>query len=276
MQRLLIALGLVCLVLAGFTGCGPSEEELAAQEDEQHRQQLQDLQQQEQALNEMRAELADLRAQLEATADGEETDGGDETGDEATAEEPPEDPAARIAQLEGEVQEAAEKLYTDVGNFLNEEVPMLEGEEPTDIQKAALRIKSNEDMVLAREYIVEGGDYKRAISIYQAALQVDPDNEDLEAALAEAEANRFMTEERLSQVEKGMNEEEVREVLGRPIHYNIREYEEGGQLVTGWFYPKSENGDAAAVFFRQRRGEFQVYKIDFNAVEGRTEDEDEG
>lgn len=277
MQRQLIALGLACLTLVGFTGCGPSEEEMAAQENEAHQQRLAELQAQYDALQAKRAEVKELKAELAATPEeGEETteaEGADQGGDETAIEEGAEDPAARLEQLEDEVRTDSEELYSAVGNFLNEDVPMLQGEEPTEIQKAALRIKSAEDMVLAREYIVEGGDYKRAIAIYQAALDVDPDNTALQEALTEAEAKRFMTEERLSQVKNGMTQEEVREVIGRPIHYNIRDYEQGGKTVTAWYYPKNEEGAAAAVWFRQRRGEPQVYRVDFNAVEGKQSDE---
>lgn len=276
MQRLIIALGIGCLVLTGLAACGPSEEEIEAQADEQHRQLLADLESQQQELRAKRQELRDLEARLEARLEGgpEEDDGaGDGEGDaaEAEVEAAGEDLEARIQQLQTQVNDAAEDFYNAIGTFLNDEVPMLQGEEPTEIQKSALRMKSSEDMLLAREYIEKGGDYKRAINIYQQALLVDPDNPELQAALAEAQGNRFMTEERFSQVKNGMNEGEVREVLGPPNLYNVKEYPD--QDVTAWYYPKNEQGAAAAVFFRPRGGELRVYKIDFEATPGRTDEE---
>lgn len=263
MQRLIIALGIGCLVLLGLTACGPSEEELEAQANEQHQQLLADLESQHQALNAKREELRALQARLEEAP---EVDDGEADGAEAEDATGGEDLEAQIQQLEMEVSGAAEEFYAAIGTFLNEEVPMLQGEEPTEIQKSAIRMKSSEDMILAREYIDKGGDYKRAINIYQQALAVDPDNAELQEALAEAQANRFMTEERFSKVKRGMSQEEVREVLGPPNLYNIQEYPE--QKVTAWYYPKNEQRAAAAVWFRPQRGEIRVYKMEFNASKG--------
>ena len=66
---------------------------------------------------------------------------------------------------------------------------------------------------------------------------------------------------------KGMTEDEVREALGQPNLYNIKEYED--KNVTAWYYPTNEQGAAAAVFFRPRQGTLKVYNTDFDAVPGR-------
>jgi outer membrane protein assembly factor BamE (lipoprotein component of BamABCDE complex) len=121
-------------------------------------------------------------------------------------------------------------------------------------------------MMVAEEYISMGGNYKRAMSIYEAALMVDPDNEDLQAALAEAEANRYMSRERFDRVDNGMTRDEVRELLGTPYHANVREFPE--DRVIAWFYPVDAAGSAAAVYYRARRegDEYKVYESDFEEV----------
>jgi len=58
-----------------------------------------------------------------------------------------------------------------------------------------------------------------------------------------------------------MSEAEVIAALGRPLARNIRDYPE--KKVTAWFYPKSDNGEAAGVFFNAKK---EVYSTDFNAV----------
>ena len=129
--------------------------------------------------------------------------------------------------------------------------------------RQALGMKSDEDIVLAQEYIDKGGEYGRAIEIYKQLLISDPDNEKVLAAKALAEEMRYMTEERLGEVKKGMTEDEVRELLGTPKGTNVREFDNG---VIGWFYPKEERYTAAAVFFRDKEGVLKVYQTDFEAV----------
>jgi tetratricopeptide (TPR) repeat protein len=141
---------------------------------------------------------------------------------------------------------------------------MREGDPVTPQQLAAIRMKTAEDMAVAREWIEKGGDYVKAIDIYNSALINDPDNEALKAALAEAEDLRFMKPERFAQVKKGMTEEEVRDALGPVNIRNVRIDEE--KNVTTWLY-RTEDGGAAGVFFKANRaGEaLKVYdsKFDF-------------
>lgn len=279
MQRPIIALGLICLTLSVFAACGPSEQELAAQKEQENQQKLEELQQQHDALGQKRAQLEAARTRLaeQASEDGAPEEGVAEAaveGGEAEPEITPEELAAEVQRLEGEIGEGAEAFYQALAEFINEDVPIIRGEPMSDIQTAAVRMKSEEEMVMAREYIEEGGNFTQAISIYRQALIADPDNPELQAALEEAESLRFMTEERFSQVRRGMTEDEVRELLGRPYHQNIRRYEEQG--VTAWYYPKDEQKAAAAVWFRPRQGELQVYRTDFNASAGQSGDEGDG
>jgi len=269
----LATLGLAGLMLSGLAGCGPSEEEVAAQKQEERQQAFEAIEEQKQALAESRQELSDLRAQLDEApeeaeqapaAEGEE--GAD--GEVMTREELEQ----KIQQMEEELQSQTEAYSQALFDFLtDEDFPMIEGEPLTELQKKAIHMKSEEDMAIAAEYIEKGGNYRKAISIYETALKLDPDNEELQQALEEAESLRFMTQERFSQVKKGMTEDEVREVLGPPNLYNIKDYEQQGRKVTAWYYPKNAEGAAAAVWFQPRRGELRVYRTDFD-VEGSDEE----
>lgn len=143
--------------------------------------------------------------------------------------------------------------------------PPVQGEPASERQKAAIRMKSDEEIVLARQFIEQGGDYQRAIDIYKEALAVDPGNPRLREELARAQARRYMTRETFGQVQEGMEQEEVRRLLGRPNLHNVRDYPDRG--VVGWFYPKDASGAAAAVWFHKESGRTTVYLLDFNALD---------
>ena len=219
-----------------------------------------------QDLDSQRQELADLRQQaVEAEIAGEAAseEGAEEIEGEMVAEEV--DFEAQIATLEEEVAAATDEFTLRLVTFLNDD-PMIEGEPPTERQVAALRLKSDEDIILAKEWIEKGGDYKRAIDIYATALVYDPDNADLQAAMTEAEINRWMSEERFAVVGKGMLEAEVRMLLGQANLHNVRKYDD--KNVVAWFYPTAEGGAAAAVWFQpDDDGALRVYQIKFQAVD---------
>lgn len=172
--------------------------------------------------------------------------------------------ATELAQAEKQVQEQADAFGRELVEFINDN-PITEGTEPTPMQQAALDMYVEENMAIAREFIDKGGDYRQAIQIYQQALALDPDNAALQQALAEAEANRYMTEERFAQVEEGMTQDEVRAALGQVNLRNIRDYEDGAQQA--WFYVREQDGYAAGVFFaRNDDDSYTVYSTDFDAV----------
>lgn len=228
-----------------------------------------------QSLDAKRQELADLRSQAAAVVEETEeaaVEAAEEVVEDAAAETV--DLGAQVEALEQEVATMSEEFTNRLVAFLNAD-PMLEGEEPTERQRAALRMKSDEDMILAQEWVDKGGDYKRAIEIYNTALMFDPENEKLQQALADAESRRYMTIERFEQVKKGMNEAEVRGLLGQVNLHNVREYPD--REVVAWFYPTAEDGSAAAVWFQpeKKSGEMQVYQSKFEAVKPRGEGEEE-
>ncbi|MDH3743859.1 MAG: hypothetical protein OES47_02020 [Acidobacteriota bacterium] len=187
-------------------------------------------------------------------------------------EAPADDLAAQIEEKKSEIESTAGDFLTRIGNYLNEIDPMFADEPATERQLAVIRMKSDEDILLGGEWIEEGGDYKKAISIFTDALELDPDNESLKAVLASAEEMRFMTEERLGQVAKGMSPEQVREMLGPVNLRNIREYPE--RKVVAWFYPVNEKNEASAVWFRKNKSdELVVYRTNFEEVRGQGEGE---
>jgi len=259
MSRKLNRWGLVALLLALVVtfGCGGGEDPAAAQTANQDAA-WSELQAQQAELEAKRQELRDLRDA--AAQQGEEPAAPAEGEAPATAAA---DPEAEIARLESEVQQESEEFYQDLVEFINA-AGLVEGEEPTGAVAEAIRMKSSEDMQVAQEYIDRGGNYRQAITIYETALSVDPNNAELQQALAEAEANRYMSEERFAAAKEDMTEAEVRAVLGAPFHANVRPFPE--QNVVAWFYPVDETGSAAAVWFRQRDGGMKVYKTNFREV----------
>lgn len=251
---------LAVTVAVALVGCGPSEEELAQEARTESWTQLQTMKDE---LDAARAELAMLQEQLAAGAEAMEVEG------DQTAEEAYQELEQQAAQLEQEVTSKADAFIQQLVNFINED-PIVVGEEPTEVQRAALRMKSDEDIVLAMEYVNKGGDYRRALDILERAADADPDYARLEEVLAEVEEFRYVDKDRFDQVEEGMTQEQVRAILGQVYHGNVREYED--RDVLAWFYPKDPEQEggraAAAVYFREDGGELLVYQADWEAVSG--------
>ena len=256
-----------CLVVLVMVSCGPSgpsEFELAQEAE------WVALQEAKQALDEQRQKLAEMRQQL-ATA-GDETDEAEgEEGVEGEVDAEPAPTAEDVEMLSNEIASTADDFGGRLVTFLNND-PMIEGEPPTERQLAALHMKSDEDIALAKEWIEKGGDYKRAINIYNTALRFDPDNEAVKAALAEAEAKRYMSEERFDAAKKGMTEAEVRRALGQVNLHNVKPFPD--RKVTAWFYPTADDGSAAAVWFREEKdGTNRVYRLNYTEVKPKDQEE---
>lgn len=259
---MIVALGpriLVVLMVLAASGCAPGRQ---GADNGARQAEWESLAESHEALSAKRQELRELRERIAA---GPETVEEGETGEGGIS---PEELHLRLQEQVGEIEEEvtgmADQFMIQLVGFINAD-PIIEGEEPTEIQLAAIRMKSDEDIELAQEYIDKGGDYRRAIDIYNAALSADPEYERLAELLGLAEEMRYMDEERFAEVRKAMTQDEVRAVLGQVYHRNIRDFEKEG--VVGWFYPK-EGGGAAAVFFREdrRSGQLRVYNSDYNAV----------
>ncbi len=241
------------LLLASVAACGPSEEERTATARAEAWAELEEAQA---ALNAKRSDLEQLRAQAAAPGEGEDA--------EALA--------AQAEALDGEVGADGEAFSQKLVNYINEAGWDLGGEFNEE-QRAAFAMKSGEDMYLAQEYAVKGGDYRRAIEILQRAQGVDPDNPDLAARIAEYQEARYVTVEQLADVKRGMTEAEVESVLGKVFHSYVRNFPD--EKVFAWFYPKDPKqhgaGAAVGVFFREN--DRKVYRTDPNAVEGKDEEE---
>ena len=245
-RKSLLVLGCV-LVTLGAVACGPSAEEQLATELEAAWGEVESA---KSALDAKRADLAGAISELKAAV-------AEEVVEDVTALE------SAVTAAEEAAGEAADTFNERLSGYLNKDV-MFEGEPPTERQLAAIRMKSAEDMVIAQEFIDKGGNYKRAMDIYEQSLLLDPDNAELKSALAYAEEMRFMTEDRLAQVKKKMTADEVVELLG-PVNLNfIKTYEDRG--VTAWFYPR-EDGGAAAVFFEDKKDGPRVYEVDYEATQ---------
>lgn len=175
------------------------------------------------------------------------------------------DPAAApaVQALARDVRARTDELRRRLLQFINDNPPVA-GEKPAGRTLEAVRMKSDEDILVAREHVDEGGDYRMAIDIYEAALAVDPDNPRLQQELENAQARRYMTPERFAQVQEGMSADEVRALLGPPNVNDIREYPERG--VTGWFYARNAKGAAAAVWFEKKGNRQVVYELAFDAL----------
>lgn len=250
-SRWILCLALALALLGSAVACGPAEEEAAGPD---RAAEVAALEQEEAALAEARAELAALRDRLEQARAGEL----EEEVDVAELEQ-------QIATQEAEIAELSEAFYGNLVEFLNADPP-IEGEPMTAEQEAALRMKSGEDLLIGREYIERGGDYARALDIYQAALAADPSNADLTAAIEDAESMRYVTQERFDQVEKGMSRAEVREILGPVNLRNVRDYEDRGVLL--WVYPKNAEKEAAGIYFRKKGERYEVYRLEYDLSGG--------
>ena len=252
------------LILAACGAGGPKRIEEAQQEE------LEALQEMKQQIDAKRQELSALEEQMAAASVEEEE--AEEAVEPEEGMEAAVDVEAQIADLEQEFIELTDELGGRLVEAINTN-PMIEGEEPTELQRALIRMKSHEDIVLAKEWIEEGGDYKRAIEIYTTALAIDPDNERIKEALDKAEADRYMTLERFEQATMGMSDRQVRAILGQANFHNIREYPE--RNVVAWFYPTSAAGDAAAVWFRKDEdtGFLEAYQVKFEEIQAGKGDE---
>ncbi len=170
---------------------------------------------------------------------------------------------AQLATLQPQIDAKTDELGRRLVEYINADPPV-QGEPMKPEQVAAFRLKSAEDMFVAREFIDKGGDYRRALDILKAAAAVDPDNPTLKAAIAETEANRLVTPERFAGVKKGMTPEEVRQVVGPVYLRNVKEYPDKG--IVSWFYPTADDGHAAAVYFHKKGESLVVYQATFDAV----------
>jgi tetratricopeptide (TPR) repeat protein len=226
-------------------GCGPSEEQKKVEKSAARQQEWAAIETAKKELDAKRKELYALRVQSTAGVDVK----------------------AQLDATDTLVTKLTNAFSARLADYINADPP-IQGEPLRPDQLAAVRINSSEGIAVAREYVELGGDYRKAIDIYNQLLQADPDNADVKAAKAQAESLRFMNPTRFASVKKGMTDGEVIAAIGRPLGRNIKEYPD--KKVTAWFYPKNEEGDAAGIFFHEKDGKKTAYEMKYDAVKTRS------
>lgn len=243
-----IAFVAALLVLLLVTGCRGADDERAAAA---RQREWSALVASKRALDAERQELQRVRARLANAPVG--PDGVPlDAADRAALG----DVEARERRLRARSQELGERLIQHVARF----APGDDAELSPELY-AAVRLKSDEDLAVAQEWIDRGGDYRRAIEILETQLQADPGYARLEQALARAREMRFVTSERFARVEPGMTALDVRAALG-PV--NLREVRRRpAERLEAWYYPK-QGGGKAAVYFRYdaERRRYVVYETE--------------
>jgi hypothetical protein len=192
-------------------------------------------------------------------------------GGDSAAPVPPPPPSAAVAdqalsprdRLAREADALAQQFGRRLVAYINANPPV-EGAPLAARQLAAIRMKSDEEIAAAHEFVARGGDYRRACEIYEAALAGDPQNPRLREELARAQAARYMSAGRFARAAPGMTADQVRAALGSPNVHDVHSFAEQG--VVGWFYPRDASGAAAAVWFEKRAGQLTVYRCDWNAL----------
>jgi hypothetical protein len=112
----------------------------------------------------------------------------------------------------------------------------------------AVRLYSDETIVLAEESIQNSGNYDHALTLLQQALQLDKDSKALQDRIARAKDYRFLTKKRFDAVNKGMGLDEVKALCGVPNPSYIKEKTEKGKILAGWFYLREDQGTAGFFF----------------------------
>jgi hypothetical protein len=224
----LLLLLLAALVAVGC-GRGPRPPSLS----DAQRREWTELQRMRRELGARRGELAAHRARLEQDA-----------SDEARAAL-----ERQVAERQRAVSELSQRYGGRLVEFIESFGPLAASPAPAPPERrGAIRMKSDEDIAIAGEWIERGGDYRRAIEIYETQRRLDPDYEALDAALRRAREMRRVTAARFAKVERGMTQRQVRDVLG-PVNLRLmRSFPERG--VEAWLYPQEEGG-TAAVYFRR-------------------------
>jgi hypothetical protein len=187
-------------------------------------------------------------------------------GDSAAPAPPPAAAAEALSprdRLAREADALAQQFERRLVAYINANPPV-EGAPLAARQLAAIRMKSDEEIAAAHEFIARGGDYRRACEIYEAALAGDPQNPRLREELARAQAARYISAGRFARAAPGMTAEQVRAALGPPNVHDVHGFADQG--VVGWFYPRDASGTAAAVWFEKRAGKLTVYRCDWDAL----------
>jgi tetratricopeptide (TPR) repeat protein len=114
---------------------------------------------------------------------------------------------------------------------------------------------------VAPAFVNELGNYMKAVEVYDEALALDPENAEIQALRDAAADLRFMTQERIDTVTKGMTYDEVVAICGVANPKHIKEETKRNKALVGWYYPTADRG-AAGVYFSDGK----VYNMKFDAI----------
>lgn len=112
----------------------------------------------------------------------------------------------------------------------------------------ARTLYARERVLIGDEYATYLARYDRAIQIYRNALEMDPDNQTIRNRLAFAESRLFLSPRLFTEIQPGLTEAKVIDLIGYPRVDWVRETIRNGRVYSVWIYPK-EDGGAAAVYF---------------------------
>ncbi|MEO8216254.1 MAG: hypothetical protein ABI718_04140 [Acidobacteriota bacterium] len=130
----------------------------------------------------------------------------------------------------------------------------------------AAHVVATEKIRIGDEYLNVLSHFDKAVNSYQAALDLDPTNEDARARLSRAQKLRFVSMEQFSTVNDGMKEDRVRAAVGMPREDWIKQVVQRNRVYTVWIFPKQDGG-AAAIYFQDG----VVYHTNWNAAPPRTD-----
>jgi tetratricopeptide (TPR) repeat protein len=125
----------------------------------------------------------------------------------------------------------------------------------------AAKLLAREKVIMGDEYLQYMSRYDRAIEFYNAALQLDPTNTDVQQRIAMAEQRRFVGMNAFAAVKTGMKEDEVRKLVGLPREDWIKQVVQNSRVYSVWIYPKADGG-ASAIYFDNG----VVYHTNWNAA----------
>jgi tetratricopeptide (TPR) repeat protein len=125
----------------------------------------------------------------------------------------------------------------------------------------AATVLANEKIIIGDEYMNVLSRYDKAIESYRDAIQIEPTNQDAVQRIEQAEQRRFMSMNAFAAVKTGMNEQQVRKLVGLPREDWIKQVVQNGRVYSVWIYPKADGG-ASAVYFDNG----VVYHTNWNAA----------
>lgn len=93
------------------------------------------------------------------------------------------------------------------------------------------------------------GRYQDSARFYRAVLEHDPANDDARRGMADVVAHLAVSRAKLLQLERGMSQRQVAQILGKPIPGWTARVERRDSVVEAWYYRKIDGG-IAGVYFR--------------------------